>query len=165
MPMLMLSLDSLIAAAALSAAVGRRHYAPLALLFGACDLAASSVAPMLSAPAAASSFAPMLDPRLLAQGSLVPWLLLPGILILSGSARRTRSRKLQAVAYLLPPLFALDNLISAASPLPAGLISCAMAAAGFVLGAAVLNRRAPPAPRPLWAAGLTVLGIALQLAG
>jgi len=71
----------------------------------------------------------------------------------------------QAVAYLLPPLFALDNLISAASPLPAGLISCAMAAAGFVLGAAVLNRRAPPAPRPLWAAGLTVLGIALQLAG
>ena len=163
---LVLSLDSLIAAAALSAAVRARHYAPLALSFGACDLAASSVAPMLNAHLAASSLVPMLDARLLALGSLVPWLLLSGMLILSGSANSARSQNLSAAAYLLPPLFALDNLISpATSPVPAGLVSCAMAAAGFVLGAAVLHGLAPPAQRPLWAAGLAVVAIALQLAG
>ena len=162
---LVLSLDSLIAAAALSAAVRPRHYAPLALLFGTCDLVASSVAPMLHAALAASSLAPVLDARLLALGFLVPWLLLSGMLVLSGSASRARSQNLGAVAYLLAPLFALDNLISpATSPVPAGLLSCAMAAAGFVLGAAVLHRLAPPALRPLWAASLAVVAITLQLA-
>lgn len=163
---LVLSFDSLIAAAALSAAVKPRHYAPLALFFGACDLAASSVAPVLNAALTASSLAPLLDARLLGLGFLVPWLVLSGMLVISGSAGRARSQNLSAAAYLLPPLFALDNLVSpVTSPVLAGLGSGAMAAAGFVLGAAVLHRLAPPATRPLWAAGLTVVAIALQLAG
>jgi hypothetical protein len=161
----MLSLDSLIAAATLSAAVTPRHYAPLAFMFGVCDLAASSVAPVLSAHVAASSFALMLDARLLELASLVPWLLLSGILVLCGSLSRARSQSLTAAAYLVPPLFALDNLIfPVANPVVAGVLSCAMAATGFVLGAAMLHRLAPPAARPMWAAGLTVVAIALQLA-
>jgi len=165
-PVLMLSLDSLIAAATVSAAVRSRHYAPLALLFGACDLAASSVAPVLEAHLAASNLAPVLNAHLLTLGSLVPWLLLSGMLVLAGSASRARSQNPTAAAYLLPPLFALDNLlVPAASPVLAGLSSCAMAAGGFVLGAAVLHRLAPPAGRPLWAAGLAVFAIAVQLAG
>jgi len=163
---LVLSFDSLIAAAALSAAVRPRHYAPLALMFGACDLAASGAAPMLNAALAASSLTPMLDARLLALGFIVPWLALAGVLVLSRSTSRVRSQNLSAAAYLLPPFFALDNLISpATSPVLAGLGSCAMAAAGFVLGAAVLHRFAQPSARPLWAAGLAVVAIALQLAG
>jgi hypothetical protein len=163
---LVLSFDSLIAAAAVSAAVRPRHYAPLALFFGACDLVASGVAPMLNAALAASSLAPLLDARLLALGFLAPWLVLAGMLVLSGPASRVRSRNLSAAAYLLPPLFALDNLVSpATSPVLAGLGSCAMAAAGFVVGAPVLHRFAPAAARPLWAAGLAVVAIALQLAG
>jgi hypothetical protein len=163
---LVLSFDSLIATAALSTAVRPRHYAPLAIFFGACDLVASGVAPLVNAALAASSLAPMWDARLLALGYLVPWLLLSGMLVLSGCAGRVRSQNLSAAAYLLPPFFALDNLISpATSPLLAGLGSCAMAAAGFVLGAAVLHRFAPPTARPLWAVGLAVVAIALQLAG
>lgn len=165
-PLLMLSLDSLIATAALSAAVKPRHYAPLALMFGVCDLAASSVAPALSAHLAASSLAPALDASALELVSLVPWLLLSGILVVAGYVRWARSPCLSAAAYLMPPLFALDNLVfPTASPVLAGLLSGAMAAAGFVLGAAVLPRMAPPAARQVWAAGLAVIAMALQLAG
>jgi hypothetical protein len=162
----MLSLDSLIATAALSAAVKPRHYAPLALMFGLCDLVASRVAPALSAHLAASSLAPALDSSVLGPVSLVPWLLLSGILILSGYVGRARSPGFSAAAYFMPPLFALDNLVlPTASPVLAGLLSGAMAAAGFVLGTVVLQRMAPPAARQVCAAGLAVIGMALQLAG
>lgn len=165
-PVLMLSLDSLIATAALSGAVRPRQYAPLALMFGACDLAASGVAPVLSAHLAASGLAPVLDAWVLELVSLVPWLLLSGLLILSASATRARSPSPSAFAYLMPPLFALDNLVvPSASPVLAGLLSCAMAAAGFALGSAVLHRLCPPAARPVWAAGPAVIAMALQLAG
>jgi hypothetical protein len=161
----MLSLDSLIAAAALSAAVTQRHYARLALMFGACDLAASSVAPLLSAHLSASSLAPVLDARFLELLSLAPGLLLSAVLVLCRSASRARQQSLSAAAYVLPPLFAFDNLFfPSTSPVLAGLFSCAMAAAGFVLGAATLDRWASPAARPLWAAGLAVGAVALQLA-
>ena len=162
----MLSLDSLIAAVALSAAVRPRHYATLALTFGVCDLAASSVAPVPTAHLAASSLAPVLDMWVLGLVSIVPWLLLSGIFIYFGSASRTRWLSPNALAYLMPPLFALDNLVfPTSSPALAGLLSCAMAAAGFVLGAAVLHRLASPAARPLCAAGLAVIAMALQFAG
>jgi hypothetical protein len=66
----------------------------------------------------------------------------------------------------MPPLFALDNLVlPTASPVLAGFLSGAMAAGGFVLGAVVLPRMAPPAARQAWAAGLAVIAMALQLAG
>ena len=163
---LTLSLDSLVAAAVLSATVTPRHWGPLALMFGACDLVASSVAAVMNAHLAASSLAPVLDARVLEPGCLVPWLLLSGLLFFSGSASRARSRSLSAAAYLMPPLFALDNLIfPSAHPVLAGLLSGVMAAAGFVLGAAVLHRLAPSAARPVWAAGLAVIASALQLAG
>jgi len=150
---LMLSLDSLIAAVALSWTVRPRHYAPLALMFGVCDLVASSVAPAL-------------DARLPELASLAPWLLLSGILVLPVIVSATRSQNLSAAAYLLPPLFALDNLVSpATSPVLAGLISCAMAATGFLIGAVMLHRVVPPAARPLWSAGVAIFAIALQLAG
>jgi hypothetical protein len=163
---LVLSLDSLIAAVALSAAVRPRHYATLALMFGLCDLAASSVTPVLGAHLAASGLAPVLDAWVLELVSVVPWLLLLGILMLSAPARRAHSPSSSFAAYLMPPVFALDNLIfPTASPVLAGLLSCAMAAAGFVLGWAVLQRMAPPAARPVWAAGLAAIALALQLAG
>ena len=165
-PALILSLDSLIATAALSAAVKPRHYAPLALMFGVCDLAASSVAPALSAHLAASSLAPALDASVPGLVSVALWLLFSGILIRSGYVRRACSPSLSAAAYLMPPLFALDNLVlPTASPLLAGLLSGGMAAAGFVLGAVVLPRMAPPAARQVWAAALAVIAMALQLAG
>jgi len=163
--LLMLSLDSLIAAAALSAAVTPRHYAPLALMFGACDLAASSVAPLLSAELAVSRFTSMIDARFMELVSLAPWLLLSVVLVLCGCATRARAQSLSAAAYVLPPLFAFDNLIfPSTSPGLAGVSSCAMAAAGFVLGAAALDRLAAPAARRLWAAGVVVGAVALQLA-
>jgi hypothetical protein len=66
----------------------------------------------------------------------------------------------------MPPLFALDNLVlPTASPVLAGLLSGAMATAGFVLGAVVLPRMVPPAARQVWAAGLAVIAMALQLTG
>ena len=128
--LLPLSLDSLLAAFVLSAAVQPRHYARLAALFGACDMAASALASVLAAPVAAA-------------GAVIPALLLLwGTVILLDCGLIKNTRYSSAGVYLLPPLLAIDNLlVPGANPCLAGLVSSAMAAGGLALGAAMLRRR------------------------
>jgi len=136
---LTLSIDSFFAAFLLSGALPSRHYARLAALFGACDMAASALGPALNAP-------PM------AAGAIVAALLvLWGVLVLSGGSDATTTRNSVRISYLLPALFAVDNLlVPGVTPWVAGLASTAMAAGGFGLGAFTVRRLVGPARRRSW---------------
>lgn len=134
-----LSIDSLLAAFVLSAAVPARHFARLAALFGACDMAASALAPVLNAHSmVASIFVPALP---------ILW----GALVLHDRRGATLTGISGRAVYLLPVLFAVDNLlVPAVTPWLAGLVSAAMAAGGFALGAVTLRRFVRPAQQRRW---------------
>jgi hypothetical protein len=152
-PLLALSMDSLLAAFVLSAAVRPRRYACLAALFGACDMAASALAPVL-------------DVRAPAAAAVIPVLLLLwGALVLLDWRFIKNTRSCSAGGYLLPALLAVDNLlVPGANPCLAGLVSCAMAAGGFALGAAVLRRLVRPAQERRWlGASFIACGLLLTL--
>jgi hypothetical protein len=137
MPSLLLSLDSLIVALALSPSIPPRHIVPLVLLFGVCDGLASAAAPLLGWNLTGGS--------LIAAACLVVW----GAAILL----QLRFKPPAGFAFALPPLMGLDNLVAqASSPLVLAVASGAMAAIGFLAGF-VLFRRGVHAG---WAGGALV---------
>lgn len=148
---LALSVDSLLAAFVLSAAIPARRFARLAALFGGCDMAASALAPMLNAHSmAASAVVPALP---------VLW----GALLLRHRGDAAVTRISGGAVYLLPVLFAADNLlVPGVSPWLAGIVSAAMAAGGFALGAVTLRRCVRPAQQRRWlAASFVACGLLL----
>jgi hypothetical protein len=150
---LALSIDSLLAAFVLSAAVPARHFARLTALFGACDMAGSALAPVLSVHStAASSFLPALP---------VLW----GALVLCARGDAAMTRISGRAVYLLPVLFAVDNLLApGVRPWLAGIVSAAMAAGGFALGAVTLRRRVLPAHQCRWlGASFVTCGLLIAL--
>jgi dolichol kinase len=131
-----LSVDSLIAAGAISSVVPPRHIVPLILLFGICDAVASVVG---QSPSDGVVIA-------LALSWLAPVVVVAcGVAFLvqrSGIAARLAPWRF---SYLLPPLMAADNLLVPAQwPIEAGLISSAMAALGFASGFVLWRRVAGP---------------------
>ncbi|MDH6260185.1 hypothetical protein [Bradyrhizobium sp. BR13661] len=123
------SADSLIAAFALSFVVPARHALPLALMFGLCDGLGSALGVSLPLGLAA-----ML-------------LLACGAALLVGLPVAPRLSRAPGWLYVLPPLLAIDNVVSRTNEAPvlAALSSAIMAGVGFACGAAVLN---------WWGAGL-----------
>ena len=151
--LLPLSVDSFLASLVLSAAVRPRHYARLVALFGACDMAASALAPVLAVRVAAAAV-------------VIPVvLLLWGTLVLLDCRLIRNARSSSVGVYVLPPLLAVDNLlVPGANPYLAGLVSSAMAAGGFALGAAVLRRLVWPVPERRWlGASFIACGLLLAL--
>lgn len=136
---LALSIDSLLAAVVLSAVVPPRHFGRLAALFGGCDMLASALAPVLNTHS-------------MAAGAVIPALpVLWGAVLLRLRGDATVPRISAAAVYLLPVLFAADNLlVPGVSPWLAGVVSAAMAAGGFALGAVTLRRFVRPAYRRRW---------------
>jgi hypothetical protein len=148
---LAMSTDSLIVASVLSLHVPSRDRAPLVVLFGACDGAASMIAASIGgAPAGSSVCAPI---------ALMAW----GILIILNLRSIGACCKSPLWAYAFPPLLALDNLLlPGESPVVSGLVSSALAAIGMVLGAMVRVQKAPiVGPRwvgvPMLVAGLLLV--------
>ncbi|WP_426613357.1 hypothetical protein [Bradyrhizobium sp. McL0616] len=140
------SIDSLIAAFALSFVVSGRHALPLALMFGLCDGLGSALG--VSLPLAGGLAAILLT----ASGAA----LLVGLLI---------AQRLFATPgwlYALPPLLAIDNVVSRTPDTPAFAVlsSAMMAGLGFVCGAVVLNwwRAGLRDARPLAAGCLIAAG-------
>lgn len=150
---LTLSLDSLLAAFVVSAAVSPRHYARLAVLFGACDMAGSALAPLLTT-------------RITIATTVISALaVLWGALLLFNRRHPAISGAHSPMVYLLPPLLALDNLlVPGTSPWLAGLASSAMAAGGFALGAVALRRFVVPTYRRRWLdASFVACGLLLNI--
>ncbi|QPF92633.1 hypothetical protein [Bradyrhizobium commune] len=141
------SVDSLIAAFALSFIVPRRHALPLALMFGLCDGFGSALG--ISVPLA-GGFAAFV---LMASGG--------ALLVRHPIARRVLNAP--GWLYVLPPLLAIDNVVSHTSDPPAlaALSSAIMAGLGFTCGAVVQNwwRAGLRDTRPLAAACLTAAGL------
>lgn len=136
---LTLSIDSFFAAFLLSGALPPRHYARLAALFGACDMAASALAPALNAH------------LMVAGASAAALSVLCGALVLSGGADAALTRNSDRIVYLLPALFAVDNLlVPGVTPWLAGLASTVMAAGGFGLGAVTARRLVGSTHRHRW---------------
>jgi hypothetical protein len=140
------SADSLIAAFALSFVVPGRHALPLALTFGLCDGLGSAFG--VSLPLA---------------GGLAAMLLMAcGAALFVGLPIAQRLLNTPGWLYALPPLLAIDNVVSHASDAPAfaGLSSAIMAALGFAFGAVVLTmwRAGVRDARPLAAACLIAAG-------
>ena len=119
------SADSLIAAFALSFVVPGRHVLPLALMFGLCDGLGSALG--VSLP--------------LAGGLAAMLLMVCGAALLVGLPIAQRLLNAPGWLYVLPPLLAIDNVVSRASDLPAlaALSSAIMAGLGFACGAVVLS--------------------------
>jgi hypothetical protein len=123
----LLSADSFIVAAALSAIVSPRHRVLLITLFGLCDAAASLLAPLIGT-------------------ALAPTWLAPAFLIAAGGAGLlnlqwiARSRCHLGIACSTPVLMAIDNLFAPTrSPLHAGIASALMAALGMAAGLLLLR--------------------------
>ena len=125
------SADSLIAAFALSFIVPRRHIVSLALMFGVCDGLGSALS--VSMP--------------LAGGLAAVLLMACGAALLARHPIAQRLLNAPGWLYVLPPLLAIDNVVSHAPDVPvlAALSSAIMAGLGFACGGVVLNR---------WRAGL-----------
>lgn len=119
------SADSLIAAFALAFVIRRRHALPLALMFGLCDGLGSALG--VSLPAAGGLAAI----QLMACGA--------ALLVCRPIAQRLL--KAPGWLYVLPPLLAIDNVMSRTSDAPAlaVLSSAIMAGLGFGCGAVVLS--------------------------
>lgn len=140
------SVDSLIAAFALSFVMSWRHALPLALMFGLCDGLGSALG--VSLPLA---------------GQLAPILLMEsGAALLASLPIAQRLLKTPVWFYALPPLLAIDNVVSQTPDAPAlaALSSAVMAGLGFACGAVVLRwwRAGSRDARPLAAACLIAAG-------
>ncbi|MET3911549.1 hypothetical protein ABID59_005913 [Bradyrhizobium sp. S3.3.6] len=140
------SADSLIAAFALSFVVPGRHVLPLALMFGLCDGLGSALG--VSLPPA---------------GGLAAMLLMAsGAALLVGLPIAQRLVNAPGWLYVLPPLLAIDNVVSRTGDAPAlaALSSAIMAGLGFACGAVVLSwcRAGLRDARPLAAASLIAAG-------
>jgi hypothetical protein len=140
------SADSLIAAFALSFVVPGRHMLPLALMFGLCDGLGSALG--VSLPLA---------------GGLAAMLLMAcGAALLVGLPIARHLLNAPGWLYVLPPLLAIDNVVSHVSDAPAlaALSSAIMAGLGFACGAVVLSRSRAGLrdARPLAAACLIAAG-------
>jgi hypothetical protein len=123
----LLSADSFIVVAALSATVSLRHGVPLIALFGLCDAVASLLAQSMGTAVAPSWLAPAF---LIAGGAA-------GLLNMQWI---TRSRRHLGIAYSTPVLMAIDNLFAPTrSPLHAGIASALMAALGMAAGLFLLR--------------------------
>jgi hypothetical protein len=154
---LLLSIDSFIAALALSAAVSRRHILPLIVLFGLCDGLGTALGPALGL-------------QLPSAGLLSPaFLTLWGTLMLLGFPVAGSVARAPGWPYLLPPLLAIDNmLVSGSEPdALAALSSSLMAALGFACGAAAWRRGESvfPAAERLAGTSLLAAGCLLLLIG
>jgi hypothetical protein len=139
------SADSLIAAFALSFILPGRRALPLALTFGLCDGLGSALG--VSLPLA---------------GGLAAMLLLAcGAALLVGLPIAQRLLTAPGWLYVLPPLLAIDNVVSHVSDAPAlaALSSAIMAGLGFACAAALSWWRAGLRDaRPLAAACLIAAG-------
>jgi hypothetical protein len=140
------SADSLIAAFALSFIVPGRHVLPLALMFGLCDGLGSVLG--VSVP--------------LAGGFTAILLMACGALLVVRHPIAQRLLDAPGWLYVLPPLLAIDNVVSRTpdAPVLAALASAIMAGLGFACGAVVLNwwRAGSRDARPLAAACLIAAG-------
>lgn len=140
------STDSLIAAFALSFILPGRHALPLTLMFGLCDGLGSALG--VSLPGV---------------GGLAAMLLMAsGAALLVGLPIAQRLLKAPGWLYVLPPLLAIDNVVSRTSDAPAlaALSSAIMAGLGFACGAIALSwwRGGLRDARPLAAACLIAAG-------
>jgi hypothetical protein len=139
------SADSLIAAFALAFVMPRRHALPLALTFGLCDGLGSALG--VSLPLA---------------GLAAVLLMACGAALLVGLPIAQRLLKAPGWLYVLPPLLAIDNVMSRTSDAPAlaALSSAIMAGLGFACGAVVLSwwRAGLRDARPVAAACLIAAG-------
>lgn len=119
------SADSLIVAFALAFVMPRWYALPLALMFGLCDGLGSVLG--LSLP--------------LAGGLGAILLIACGAALLVGLPIAQRLLKAPGWLYVLPPLLAIDNVMSRTSDAPAlaALSSAIMAGLGFACGAVVLS--------------------------
>ncbi|KJC47868.1 hypothetical protein [Bradyrhizobium sp. LTSP857] len=140
------SADSLIAAFALSFIVPGRHVLPLALMFGLCDGLGSALG--VSVP--------------LAGGIAAVLLMACGAVLVVRHPIAQRLLNAPGWLYVLPPLLAIDNVVSPTpeAPVLAALASAIMAGLGFACGAIVLNwwRAGLRDTRPLAAACLIAAG-------
>lgn len=140
------SADSLIAAFALSFILPGRHTLPLALMFGLCDGLGSVLG--LSLP--------------LAGGLGAILLMACGVALLVGLPVAQPLLKAPGWLYVLPPLLAIDNVMSRTSDAPAlaALSSAIMVGLGFACGAVVLSwcRAGMRDARPLAAVCLIASG-------
>jgi hypothetical protein len=140
------SADSLIAAFALAFMVRRRHVLPLTLMFGLCDGLGSALGVVVP----------------LAGGLAAVLLIACGAALLMRLPVAQRLLDRQGWLYLLPPLLAIDNVVShaGAAPALAALSSAIMAGLGFACGAIVLSwwRTGAREARPLAAACLIAAG-------
>ncbi len=147
------SADSFIAAFALSFVVRGRHALPLALMFGLCDGLGSALG--VSLP--------------LAGGLAAMLLLASGAALLVGLPIAQRLLTAPGWLYVLPPLLAIDNVVSHVSDAPAlaALSSVIMAGLGFACGAVVLSwwRAGVRDARPLAAVCLIAAGSLLTIGG
>ncbi|WP_234683255.1 hypothetical protein [Bradyrhizobium monzae] len=145
------SADSLIAAFALSFVVPGRHALSLVLIFGLCDGLGSALG--VSLP--------------LAGGLAAMLLMASGAALLVGLPIARRLLTAPGWLYVLPPLLAIDDVVSHLSDAPAlaALSSAIMAGLGFACGTVVLSwRRAGLRDaRPLAAACLIAAGGLLAL--
>lgn len=119
------SADSLIAAFALAFVIPRWHTLPLALMFGLCDGLGS-----------------VFGAGLPGAGGLAAILLMAsGAALLVGLPIVQRLLKVPGWLYVLPPLLAIDNVVSCTSDAPAlaALSGTIMAGLGFACGAVVLS--------------------------
>jgi len=96
---LLLSIDSFVAALALSTAVSHRCIAPVIALFGLCDGLWTSLGPVVEFQL---PLVGLLSPAFLLLWAALMLLSLPVV------ENWTRS---QSWAFLLPPLFAIDNML------------------------------------------------------
>ncbi len=147
----LLSVDSLVAAIAIGPLVGRgSKRLRLALLFGACDMAATL-------GAWGFGLAPQPWLRALTPGGLA----LCGIYLLA-SARIAAQRP--GIVCLLPVLLALDNLSMPAPPAEAlafGAVSAALGYIGLAIGAAAAAPIARCRERWVGAGALAAFAVAL----
>jgi hypothetical protein len=147
------SADSLIVAFALAFIVPRRHVLPLILMFGVCDALGSALG--VSVPVAGGLAAV----ALISCGALL-------VLRLPAAHRLTQAA---GWVYVLPPLLAIDNVVSHA-PDDIGLValsSAAMAGIGFSCGATALGswNASPESRRSFAGACLLVAGSVLAFGG
>jgi hypothetical protein len=150
---LMLSADSLIAAFAVSGLLSARNKFALIVLFGLCDACASFIGPSLGLALPALG--------LTQSAFLIVW----GGAVALNMPIVAQTRRSPIWSYLLPPLFAIDNLVTPnTAPLSTGLASSVMATLGFVLGSILLSRASERQVQARWVAGaLVIAGITSTL--
>jgi hypothetical protein len=147
------SADSLVVAFALAFIVPRRHVLPLILMFGVCDALGSALGVGVPVAGGLAAIA------LISCGALL-------VLRLPVAHRLTQAA---GWVYVLPPLLAMDNVVSHV-PDHIGLValsSAGMAGLGFSCGATALcsSNASPESGRSLAGACLLVAGSVLAFGG